>query len=69
VDLMLAARLAGEVKPQFQEKIVGFVQAVEVPDWLKIQRLDKTRSDSAIPALLKRWRILTLMCVVAQQQH
>ncbi|MEQ8997055.1 MAG: HEAT repeat domain-containing protein [Coleofasciculus sp. B1-GNL1-01] len=53
VDWRLGARLAGEVKPEFQEQTVGYVEALDVPAWLKIQYLEETRSDSAIPGLLK----------------
>lgn len=59
VDLMLGARLAGEVKSEFQEKIIGLVNAQKlqngqnVPDWLKIQLLGKTRSQMAITLLQK----------------
>ncbi|MEQ9548065.1 MAG: HEAT repeat domain-containing protein [Coleofasciculus sp. G3-WIS-01] len=53
VDWRLGARLAGEVKPEFQEQTVGYVKALDVPAWLKVQLLRETRSDSAIPGLLK----------------
>ena len=41
VDLMLGARLAGEVRSAFQEKIVDLVIAREVPDWLKVKIWEK----------------------------
>ncbi|MEQ8962375.1 MAG: hypothetical protein RLP02_31360, partial [Coleofasciculus sp. C2-GNP5-27] len=53
VDWRLGARLAGEVKPEFQEQTVGYVEALDVPAWLKVPFLGETRSDSAIPGLLK----------------
>ncbi|MEQ8381224.1 MAG: HEAT repeat domain-containing protein [Coleofasciculus sp. A1-SPW-01] len=53
VDWRLGARLAGEVKPEFQEQTVGYVEALDVPAWLKVKLLEETRSDSAIPGLLK----------------
>jgi HEAT repeat protein len=53
LDLMLGARLAGEVKPELQPTTVGWVSALEIPEWLKIELLGKTRSDEAIPILLK----------------
>ena len=53
VDWQLGARLAGEVKPEFQEQTVRYVQALDVPAWLKVELLGETRSDSAIPGLLK----------------
>ncbi|MBX9257058.1 HEAT repeat domain-containing protein [Desmonostoc muscorum CCALA 125] len=52
VDLKLGARLAGEVKPEFQEETVGLVNGLEVPQELKIRLLGITRSNNAIPALL-----------------
>jgi predicted NACHT family NTPase len=52
VDCLLGARLAGEVKREFQSRTVGFVDRLEVPDWLKFQLLENTRSDGAIPGLL-----------------
>jgi HEAT repeat protein/energy-coupling factor transporter ATP-binding protein EcfA2 len=63
VEPMLAARLAGEVKPGFQEQTVGLIAALEVPDWLKVDLLGKTRSDHTIPNLLQlsafdvSWRV------------
>ena len=53
VDLMLGARLAGEVKPQFQAQTVGFVDALETPDWLKVKLWVAMESDVVIPQLLK----------------
>ncbi len=59
VDLMLGARLAGEVRKEFQEKTVGLVSeqklknGQEVPDWLKVQLFGKTRSQAAIAYLQK----------------
>ncbi|MEQ8756034.1 MAG: HEAT repeat domain-containing protein [Coleofasciculus sp. G1-WW12-02] len=53
VDWQLGARLAGEVKLEFQEQTVGYVEALDVPAWLKVPHLGETRSDSAIPALLQ----------------
>ena len=51
VDLMLGARLAGEVKREFQEQTVGFVTGLEIPQILKVQLLGITRSNIAIPIL------------------
>ena len=65
VDIILGARLAGEVKPEFQLKTVGRVAEIASPKPLKIELLERTRSDKAIPGLLKaledpdsyvRWR-------------
>lgn len=51
VDLFLGARLAGEVKLEFQKKTVGFVEELKVPDWLKVELLGRTRSNYAVSAL------------------
>jgi len=53
VDLMLGARLAGEVQGDFQKRTVGLVDGLDVPGWLKVELLGVTRSDDAIPRLLK----------------
>jgi hypothetical protein len=53
VDLMLGARLAGEVKPEFQSQTIKFVEELEVPAWLKGQLLRKPQSHYAVSALLK----------------
>jgi len=53
VDLMLGARLAGEVQREFQKRTVGLVDGLDVPGWLKVELLGVTRSDEAIPGLLK----------------
>ena len=51
VDWMLAARLAGEVKPKFQEKSANLVKRFSdrknLPDWLKVRLLGKTGSEHA----------------------
>jgi HEAT repeat protein len=53
VDRKLGARLAGEVKGELQEKTVRLVDALETPNWLKVELLRETRSDSATHGLLK----------------
>jgi len=53
VDLMLGARLAGEVQRVFQQRAVGLVDGLDVPGWLKVTLLGEVRSDEAIPGLLK----------------
>ncbi|MEZ2250484.1 HEAT repeat domain-containing protein [Microcoleus sp.] len=53
VDVMLGARLAGEVQRQFQKCTVGLVDGLDVPGWLKVGLLGEVRSDEAIPGLLK----------------
>ena len=53
VDVMLGARLAGEVKREFQKRAVGLVDGLDVPGWLKVGLLGEVRSDDAISGLLK----------------
>jgi HEAT repeat protein len=53
VDLMLGARLAGEVQRVFQQRTVGLVDGLDVPGWLKVALLQEVRSDEAIPGLLQ----------------
>ncbi|EGJ32019.1 MULTISPECIES: HEAT repeat domain-containing protein [Moorena] len=53
VDWQLGARLAGAVKPQFQEQTVGLVLGLKVPKLVKLQLLGITGSDKAIPELSK----------------
>jgi hypothetical protein len=53
VDLRLGARLAGAVKSSWQEQTVSFVVGLEIPQLLKIQLLGLTKSDRAIPVLVK----------------
>jgi hypothetical protein len=52
VDLQLGARLAGAVKPEWQEQTVGLVARLEVPQLLKIS-FELTKSEKAIPELVK----------------
>ena len=53
VDWQLGARLAGAVKPEFQEHTVGLVARLEVSTLLKVELLGITASDRAIPELSK----------------
>ena len=48
IDLKLGARLAGEVKPQFQQQTVEQVISLDVPEWLRIEVLGRTRSNVAV---------------------
>jgi HEAT repeat protein len=48
VDLMVGARLAGEVKREFQEQTVGMVEALEVPDWLEGKLLKQVQSTTSL---------------------
>jgi HEAT repeat protein len=54
VDAGLGSRLAGKCQPKFQEKTVALVEALELPDWLKIQYLEAMRSEATNAELLKR---------------
>jgi len=53
VDWRLGARLAGAVKPKFQEQTVGLVAGLEIPQLFKIQLLGITSSESAFPSVLQ----------------
>jgi hypothetical protein len=53
VDLRLGARLAGEVKPVFQQQTVHLVEDLLVPSRLKVELLEVGRSEFSIPGLLK----------------
>ncbi|MBW4464718.1 MAG: HEAT repeat domain-containing protein [Pegethrix bostrychoides GSE-TBD4-15B] len=48
VDLKLGARLAGEVKPRFQQATVEQVICLDVPEWLRVELLGRTRSNVAV---------------------
>jgi HEAT repeat protein len=54
VDLMLGARLVGEVRSAFQEKTVDVVRVktLDVSDWLKVEMFGKTQSTLLIPELV-----------------
>jgi HEAT repeat protein len=65
VDFRLGARLAGAVKPEFHVQTVNLVAGLEIPQLLKIELLNLTQSEKAIPELVKalndedsyvRWR-------------
>jgi HEAT repeat protein len=53
VDLMLGARLAGEVRSDFQEKTVGAIQKLDLPDRLSVELLGGTKSNLVKPILIK----------------
>jgi HEAT repeat protein len=53
IDMMLGARLAGEVKPKFQSRTMDYIIELKVPQLIEIEFLSRTYSDYAIPALLK----------------
>lgn len=52
VDLMLGARLAGEVKPALQATTVGWIDQKELPITIKIQCWETSRSIPGIRSLL-----------------
>ena len=54
VDLALGARLAGEVKREFQEKTVGLILELNVPELLKIEFLGITKSGYGVAFLSHR---------------
>jgi HEAT repeat protein/predicted MPP superfamily phosphohydrolase len=53
VDLRLGARLAGAVKPKWQEQTVGLVAGLEISQLLKIQLLNLAKYEEAILELVK----------------
>jgi HEAT repeat protein len=53
VDLRLGARLAGAVKPEFQQKTVSMIAGQEVPDWFKVFLLGETKSPQAADEFMK----------------
>ena len=52
VDLMLGARLAGDVKPALQSKAISWIDALEVPIRLKVDCWTASHSEAAISGLL-----------------
>ncbi|MBD1842172.1 HEAT repeat domain-containing protein, partial [Cyanobacteria bacterium FACHB-63] len=44
IDLILGARLAGNVQSDFQSQTVGLIKETELPEWLKVKLLGKTGS-------------------------
>lgn len=61
VDLMLGARLAGEVKQDFQEKTVGLIKQLNIDEQIKVELLTKTRLDKAITILHSKVNQLDLV--------
>ncbi|WP_052754438.1 HEAT repeat domain-containing protein [Calothrix sp. 336/3] len=53
VDWQLGARLAGEVKVEWQEKTVALVKSLNIPPLLKIRLLESAKSNASIPELMK----------------
>ena len=52
VDLMLGARLAGEIKPEFQQQPIDWILEKKLPSLLEIQLLEITGSHCAVNALI-----------------
>ncbi|NEO19379.1 MULTISPECIES: HEAT repeat domain-containing protein [unclassified Moorena] len=53
MDWQLGARLAGAVKPEFQEQTVELVARLDVPTLVKVHLLEITELEKAIPKLSK----------------
>lgn len=53
VDFKLSARLAGEVKPDFQAETVRIIAEQEIPEWFRIFLLGETKSSKAIDELMQ----------------
>ena len=53
VDWQLGAKLAGKVKPAWQEKTIEMVRSLELPQKLKIHLLGVGRSEAAVPLLIE----------------
>ena len=53
VDLRLGARLAGEAKPDFQQKTVSMIAEQEIPEWFRLFLLGETKSPKAADELMK----------------
>ncbi|WP_231948113.1 NACHT domain-containing protein [Phormidesmis priestleyi] len=53
VDWQLGARLAGKVKPEWQEQTIEMVRSLNLPQMFKIHLLGVGRSKAAIPALIE----------------
>lgn len=51
VDLRLGARLAGKVKPEWQEQTLGLVVGLGIPQLLKTELLKLAKPERVIPAL------------------
>ncbi len=53
VDLLLGARLAGEVRASWQSQTVGWINAREIPNILKVDCWATSHSEAAIAGLLQ----------------
>lgn len=53
VDLMLGARLAGEVKPEFQDRAVSCINNFELPHWLRVTLLGETKSEASVAKVIE----------------
>jgi HEAT repeat protein len=53
VDLQLGARMVGCVLPKFQERAIGLLDRLQLPQLLQIQLWNKTYSEKVIPRLIQ----------------
>jgi HEAT repeat protein len=53
VDLILGARLSGEVVPSLSSTTVGWINDLNIPTSIKVQSLETNRSEAAVEALCK----------------
>ena len=57
VDWRLGARLAGEVRSDFQQKTIGalnqLIEEKQLPEWLKVELWGQTRAEAVMPGLLR----------------
>jgi HEAT repeats/NACHT domain len=53
VDLMLGARLAGNVKTKYQIVTILCIEELKIQTWLKIDLLEKTNSEFILPKLFE----------------
>lgn len=51
VDPMLGSELTGSVKPELHREMIALIEALETPEWYKVELLGVTKLDAAIPLL------------------
>jgi HEAT repeat protein len=51
VDYLLGAFLSGKVKYDFQNRMVKIISSLSVSQWFRVELLEKTHSESALPYL------------------
>ncbi|WP_260675997.1 HEAT repeat domain-containing protein [[Scytonema hofmanni] UTEX B 1581] len=76
VDWNLGARLAGEVKFKWQKQTVGLFESLNFSVLLKIKFLEETKSEAAIPGLIKlledkdssvRWNVASALAKIKSE--